>query len=137
MAKKHYPFEGRSPDAEGEPYKLTYALSVGLVPEPELRISNKTDLPGRGHRATGGALRSEMNGKGGKLHDGRETRGAYSVCALGRQATNPESERRGVAWTGRVLAAVIVALPATVSTWQRPPPSLSSGATCSIRFRIG
>jgi hypothetical protein len=41
MMKKHYLLREVSRLLKVKPYQIAYALSVGLVPEPELRISNK------------------------------------------------------------------------------------------------
>lgn len=41
MTKRHFLLKDVARKLKVKPYKLTYALSVGLVPEPELRISNK------------------------------------------------------------------------------------------------
>jgi hypothetical protein len=41
MKKQHYLLREVSRLLKIKPYQIAYALSVGLVPEPELRISNK------------------------------------------------------------------------------------------------
>ena len=41
MMKKHYLLRDVSRLLKVKPYQIAYALSVGLVPEPQLRISNK------------------------------------------------------------------------------------------------
>ena len=41
MTKRHFLLNDVARMLKLKPYKITYALSVGLVPEPALRISNK------------------------------------------------------------------------------------------------
>jgi hypothetical protein len=41
MSKKHMLLRDVARILKRKPYQISYAISVGLVPEPELRISNK------------------------------------------------------------------------------------------------
>lgn len=41
MNQKHYLLKDVAKRLDVKPYQIAYALSVGLVPEPMLRISNK------------------------------------------------------------------------------------------------
>ena len=41
MEKRHFLLRDVARMLKVKPYQVSYALSVGLVPEPELRISNK------------------------------------------------------------------------------------------------
>ena len=41
MKKKHYLLKDVAKLLKVKPYKITYAISVGFVPEPALRINNK------------------------------------------------------------------------------------------------
>jgi DNA-binding transcriptional MerR regulator len=41
MTKKHFLLRDVAKLLRLKPYQISYAISVGLVPEPELRISNK------------------------------------------------------------------------------------------------
>jgi DNA-binding transcriptional MerR regulator len=41
MTKRHFLLKDVARLLKVKPYQIAYALSVGLVPEPELRISNK------------------------------------------------------------------------------------------------
>ncbi|MGO9115347.1 MAG: hypothetical protein ACLP9L_39545 [Thermoguttaceae bacterium] len=41
MNKKHYLLRDVARLLRLKPYQVSYAISVGLIPEPELRISNK------------------------------------------------------------------------------------------------
>ncbi len=41
MKKEHYLLRDVAKVLKVKPYQIAYALSVGLVPEPQLRISNK------------------------------------------------------------------------------------------------
>ena len=41
MKKQHFLLKDVAKKLGVKPYQIAYALTVGLVPEPELRISNK------------------------------------------------------------------------------------------------
>ncbi len=41
MTKKHYLLKDVSKLLKLKPYQITYAISVGFIPEPALRINNK------------------------------------------------------------------------------------------------
>ncbi len=41
MKPRHYSLRDVATLLKLKPYQITYALTVGLVPEPDLRISNK------------------------------------------------------------------------------------------------
>jgi hypothetical protein len=41
MTRRHYLLKDVARVLKVKPYRIAYALSVGLVPEPQLRISNK------------------------------------------------------------------------------------------------
>jgi hypothetical protein len=69
MRKKHYLLRDVARLLKVKPYRIAYALSVGLVPEPEMRITNKRIFAPEDIERLATHFKVELGGKGGQAHE--------------------------------------------------------------------
>jgi DNA-binding transcriptional MerR regulator len=69
MAREHFLLKDVAKRLGVKPYQVAYALSVGLVEEPELRISNKRIFQERDIKRLAVHFGVELRSKEGQTHD--------------------------------------------------------------------
>ena len=72
MTRQHYLLRDVAKRLGVKPYQIAYALSVGLVEEPELRIANKRIFQEKDIERLAAHFKVEPGGKAGRrAHDER------------------------------------------------------------------
>ena len=71
MYKRHYLLKDVARLLQVKPYQIAYALSVGLVEEPELRISNKRVFQAEDIERLAKHFGVDRGRSGGNTHDER------------------------------------------------------------------